>query len=336
MFINQLISLFNNFILLLFEFIYKWFNIETIEDKFHKHKKNNNSMNKVKIEFNKDDEFIKVKNNILNMVENKDFLTKYDISSNSILNNTNNKLVISFKGNCIYIYFNHYYISGPNMFILLNKMVNSTPPNFLQTNPFLGIINFPFYIYELMRLTKKKYVKTEKHIEHVIIENKVITENKRCYLYLSILNKVYNSLKLNRPMVVALSIAFDELPYIINNVGLIIIKYEIEDTIETIEKKLKNAYYQAYCSNFIVNFPLPNNSNIELRDYVDCIVSSMYIKSDYDFKIAWNCSKCPIEQMYIGSVSILHSDNTMDVNMCFNTCSSNYNCSYKCIDNYFE
>ena len=335
MFTSFIITLFNNFILSLFRFIYKWFKIETLEDKFHKHKKNNKLMNKVKFEFNKNDEFNIAKNNILDIINNKDFLKQYNITIDSILNNTNNKLVISFKDKCIYIYFNHYYISGSNMFILLNKIVNSIPPPFLKTNPFFGLINLPFYLYDLTLLKKREYLKTEKHIEHLIIEKNINTTNKRCYLYLNILHKVYKSLQFNRPMIVALSIAFDELPYINNNVGLIIIKYEINDTIETLEQKLKKAYYQAYCSNFIINCPLPNIGNVELREYVDCIISSMYIKSDFDFKFAWNCAKLPIEQMYIGSVSILHSDNTMDINMCFNTCSSNYNnCEY--IDNYFE
>ena len=332
----KIISIFNNFVLYFFEFLYKYCKLESLEDKFHKHKQNNKSMNKVKFEFVKENEFDTVKNNILNMINNKEFLQKYDITSDSILTNSNNKLVISFKNNCIYIYFNHYYISGPDMFILLNKMVNSSSPKFLLTNPFLGIIYLPFYIYDLSLLKKREYTKTEKQIEHVIVEKNINTINKRCYLYLSILNKIYNSLKLNRPMVVALSIAFEELPYIKNNVGLIIINYDLKDTIETLEQKLKNAYYQAYCSNFIVNCPLPNIGNFELRDYVDCIISSMYIKSDFDFKIAWNCSKLPVEQMYVGSVSILHSDNTMDINMCFNTCSKNYNNSCKYIDNYFE
>ena len=332
----KIISIFNNFVLYLFEFLYKYCKFESLEDKFHKHKKNNKLMNKVKFEFVKENEFDIIKNNILNIINNKDFLQKYDITSDSILTNSNNKLVISFKNNCIYIYFNHYYISGPDMFILLNKIVNSSSPKFLLTNTFLGIIYLPFYIYDLSLLKKREYTKTEKQIEHVIVEKNINTINKRCYLYLSILNKIYNSLKLNRPMVVALSIAFEELPYIKNNVGLIIINYELKDTIETLEQKLKNAYYQAYCSNFIVNCPLPNIGNFELRNYVDCIISSMYIKSDFDFKIAWNCSKLPVEQMYVGSVSILHSDNTMDINMCFNTCSKNYNNSCKYIDNYFE
>jgi hypothetical protein len=254
----------------------------------------------------------------------------------SILNDNNNKLVISFKEYSIYVSFNHYYISGPTMFILLNQMVNSSPPSFLQTNPFLGLIYLPFYMYDLICLKKRIYSKSEKRVQDVIVESEIKTQNKRCYLYLSILQKVYNSLQLNRPMIAALSVAFDELPYINNNVGLIIIKYEINDTIDTFEHKLKKAYYQAYCSNFIVNCPFTNIENIELRDYIDCIISSMYIKSDFDFKIAWNCMKNPIEQMYVGSVSILHSYDTMDINMSLHTCSKNYNRQHGCITNFFE
>ena len=215
-------------------------------------------------------------------------------------------------------------------------MVKSSPPPFLQTNPFYGIMYLPFYIYHIMSLKKREYVKTDKKSEHLIIEKNITTRNKRCYLYLTILQKVYHSLKMDRPMIVGLSVAFEELPYINNNVGLIIITYEIMDTIETIEQKLKTAYYQAYCSNFIVNCPLPNMGNFELRDYLDCIISSMYITSDLDFKFAWNCAKPTIEQMYVGSVSTIHSDNSMDINMCFHTRSSNYNNSYDYIDNYFD
>lgn len=344
--LNLFISLFNDCILHFFIFLYNWCKFETLEDKHHKYKKDNKIWNKVKFEFNKNDEFNIVKNNLLDIIKNEDFLKKYDITTESIINNTNNKLAVSFTENCIYIYFNHYYVSGPNMFIFLNNLVSSSPPKFLKTNPFLGLLNMPFYLYDLFLLQKKEYNKTEKLKEDLIIEKKITsTQNKRCYSYLSILKKIYHSLQMNRPMVVALSLAFDDLPYITNNVGLIIIKYEIKDTVETLENKLKNAYYQAYCSNFIINCPLPNIGNFELRDYIDCIISSMYIKSDYDFKVAWNCSKSPTEQIYVGSTSIIHSDNTMDINMCFNTCSSNYKDSfdkneseinYTYIDNYFE
>jgi hypothetical protein len=331
-------NLFNNCILFIFSFIYKWCKIETMEDIYHKDKKNNNKlMNKVKFEFNDKNEYESVKDNVLNIIQNNNFILKYNISTKSILENTNNKLGVSFMKNCIYIYFNHYYISGSSMFILLNKIVKSTPPKFLKTNPFLGIINLPFYIFDIFNiisLQKKEYMKNQKEKVHLIIEKNIYTKNKRYYLYLSVLRRIYESLQMNRPMIAGLSVAFDELSYINNNVGLIIIKYEITDTIEILEKKIKDASYQAYVSNFILNCPLPKKGTFELRNYLDCIISSMYIKSDLDFKFGWNCSKPPLEQLYAGSVSILRSNNTMDINMVFTTLSSNYSENY--LDDFFE
>ena len=252
-------NIFNNAVFLLFGFIYKYCNIETMEDKYHKDKKNNNkSMNKVKIEFNNKDEFDQVKNNVLQVIENESFLSKYNISTQSILNNQNNKLSILFKRNCIIIYFNHYYISGSAMFILLNQIMNESPPTFLQTNPWIGIIYLPLYIYDLISLKKKEYSKNKKEQGHLLVKKNICSSNKRFYLYWTVLNKVYKSLQMNRPMTVALSVAFDEVPHINNNVGIIIINYDITDSIEIVEQKIKNAYYQAYVSNFLLNCPLPD------------------------------------------------------------------------------
>lgn len=335
--LTNLTELLNNSILLFFSFIYKYCKIETMEDKYHNVKKNNNKlMNKVKFEFNNKDELNEVKNNVLKVIHDYTFLSKYNISTDSILNKKNNKLNVVFKDNCMYIYFNHYYISGSAMFILLSKIVNASPPKFLKTNPLLGMINLPFYIYDLISLKKREYCKSDKQQVHLLTEEKIQSSNKRFYLYWSILNKIYKSLKMNRPMIAALSVAFDEVTYINNNVGIIIIKYEINDTIEILEQKIKNASYQAYVSNFILNCPLPDIGSFELRDYVDCIISSMYIKSDFDFKIGWNSSKSIVEQMYVGSVSLLRSDNSMDINMVFNSASLNYNNSENYIENFFE
>ena len=333
----NLIQIFNNFILFIFRLIYKYCKIETIEDKYHKEKKNNNKiMNKIKFKFNKECDFNEVKNNIINIIQDNTFLKKYNITTDSILNNNNNKLIVFFDNLNINISFNHYYISGSNMFIILNKIVNSTPPVFLKTNPFLGIIYLPFYIFDLMSLKKKEYVKNENKKTDLIIEKNIVTNNKRFYLYSSIFNKIYKCLKLNRPMVVGLSIAFEDVPYINNNVGLIIITYEINDTIEILEKKIKNSYYQAYVSNFILNCPLPFNNSFEIRDYIDCIVSCMYVRSDLDFIFGWNTAVNPTEQIYVGSSSIIHSDNTMDINMIFNSCSLNYHNVFDPIEKFIE
>lgn len=326
-----MIQLINNLILYFFEIIYIFLKIETLEDKFHNHKKNHKQMNTVMLKFKNDAEYNIVKNNIFDIMDDPIFLNKFDVTRENIIENSNNKIGVVFKDNCIRVSFNHYYISGPNMFIILNRICGNNKVTFQKTNPLVGMLYLPLYFYDMMFLTKKTYLKGEQKVD-VMVEKNIKTTNKRAYLSLSILKKIYESLQLDRPMIAAFPIAFDDLPYIRNNVGIIIIKYEITDTIETLDKKIKSAYYQCYCSNFIVNCPLPHFGNIEFRNYVDCIVSSMYIKSDFDFEIAWDCSKPPVEELYAGSVSILKSNNTMDINFSFNTCSSEYKNNSECIE----
>ena len=334
---NYLIVLFNRLTLTFFGLIYKLLKIETLEDVYHKEKATNNIlMNKIKLDFNNNDDFNIAKNNLLNIIQDNTFLSKHNITTHSIINNNNNKFVVSFKNNCIYININHYYVSGPDNFRILHKVVNSNVPKFLKTNPFIGIIYLPLYLYKILSLKKKTYIKNDYQISDLIIEKNIKTANKRYYIYLSILQKIYKSLQMNRPMIAAFSVAFEDIPYINNNVGLIIIVYEITDTIEILKEKFKNEFYQAYVSNFILNCPLVRFLKTEIRDYIDCIVTSMYINTDLDFKIGWNCSKPTIEQMYAGAVSIIHSDDTINTNIVFNTCSKNYNYTEKYIDNFFE
>jgi hypothetical protein len=187
-----------------------------------------------------------------------------------------------------------------------------------------------------MHLTKKSFTKLDIKQTHYLNETNIITDNKRYYVYNNTLNKIYKSLKLDRPMTVALSVGFEELPYINNNVGVIIIKYEETDTIETLEQKITNAGYQAYVSNFILNCPTPNIKTFDLRNYVDCVLTSLYIYTDMNVKIGWNCPKDPVEQMYAGTTSIIKSDNTMDLNIVYTTCCDNFTNNDKFIDNYFD
>jgi hypothetical protein len=62
------------------------------------------------------------------------------------------------------------------------------------------------------------------------------------------------------------------------------------------------------------------------------VIFTINIKSDFDIEIAWDCSKPPVEELYAGSVSILKSNNTMDINFSFNTCSSRYKNNCECIE----
>jgi hypothetical protein len=312
--------------------------MDTLEDAFHQHKKYGNWMNTVKIKCNHSGEYKEIQQNTLEIIRDRAFLQKHNLSSTeSILNNDNHKLGVEFKDNCIYVYFNHYFFSGPTMFVLLNRILKSEPPPFVKTNFLYAIFHLPLYFYEMMSLKTQKYPieiqsdqphpRTHHPLrEHLMIEKNIMTNDKRYYLYLNLLQKAYHSLRMDRPMVVGISVAFDELSYVTNNVGLMIIKYELIDTVETLKQKMKTQSYQMFCSNFILQCPFPKwmVGKLEFRNYLDCVVSSMYVKSDYDINIAWNCSKAPIEPLYIGSVSILRSNHTMDTNIMFTSNSPKY------------
>lgn len=330
------IELFNKYVLLFFVYIYNTFKIESIEDRYHKDKQNT-QMNKIKCEFKTKEDYEKIKANTTNII-NDDFLNKYEITNESILKCLNNKLGFCFNDatNTINILFNHYYMGGSIIFQIFNKIFDAPEPTLLTTNPYLGLINLPFYVYDMFQLKKKNYKKLSTMQTHFINETNITVTNKRYYVYLSTLQKIFKSLNLDRPMVVALSVGFNEVSYIKNNVGIIIINYEISDTIETLEQKIKKAGYQAYVSNFILNCPLPNIRSLEIRNYVDCILTSIYLYSDMDIKCGWNCATFPTEELYAGTISILKSDNKMDLNTVFSTYSNNYNNTDNYINNFFE
>jgi hypothetical protein len=309
-----------------FYFCYKYLNLNTKEDNYHIDKINSKQMNTVIIKISDINDFHNIKNNAYSVASENSIINYLNISLQSIVDYTNNKFHVYLLNNeYIYILFNHYHISGGFMFLLLNKLFYSKEPVYLKTSPLYGIIYLPRYILYLSSLTKKKYNTTNNYQGTKFLKIKNLhSTKKRYYSYWIALNNIYNKLKFNRPITVGISVAFDNINYLNNNVGIIIFEFDINDTIETIEQKIKNNYYQAYCSNFLLHLPTPT-FNYELRDYLDCIISSMYIKSDMDFNIGWNTHKKPREQMYCGLVSVINEkNNTFDLNITFSSNSENF------------
>ena len=172
-------------------------------------------------------------------------------------------------------------------------------------------------------MKKKNYTKD---IFRGTIYNKkqnILIENKRYYTYWYLLNQIYQELDLERDLIAGITVGFNDIDYLNNNVGAIIINFSKDDTVSDIERKMKNNIYQAYTSNFITHLPI-NNSKLGVRNYVDCIISSSYIKTDKKIKIGWNIPIDPIEEVYIGSVSVIKTDGSFDLNTCISTKSKRF------------
>ena len=327
----------NQSITYLLTLLYKHFPFQSYEDSFHIDKKDSKqqNMNTVKMEFSKKNEFQQVKEKVY---EKLAFLSlKLDIPKDSIVDGNNNKLLVHFSTDEskelyeIFIHFNHYYVSGPFMFSLLNELSMSPPPIFLKTNyclSFYYMFHFVSYVitqlWNTTFLNYKYYEKKDTYSTNMIHKKSLFSSNKRYDTYLQILKHIHAGLRTTRPLTVGLAMAFEPLPYLNNNVGIILIEYTANDTAETLQQKIKDNFYHAYVTNLFLQFPSLFSSSTNIRNLLDCIISSMYIKTDLNMKIAWNTTKGPIEEVYVGNISQIRSDGSIDLNITFSSSSNQF------------
>jgi len=216
----------------------------------------------------------------------------------------------------------------------------STPPIFLKTNyclSFYYMFHFvSFVITQLWNTTflnYKYYEKKDTYSSNMIHKKSLFSSNKRYDTYLQILKHIHAGLHTTRPLTVGLAMAFEPLPYLNNNVGIVLIEYTANDTAESLQKKIKDNFYHAYVTNLFLQIPtLLSSSSTNIRNLLDCIISSMYIKSDLNMKIAWNVAKAPVEEVYVGNISQIRSDGSTDLNIVFSSSSKQFQIDERLIE----
>lgn len=328
-----------------FRMMYKLFPIKTVEDAFQniKNKKVYNADGKLQSNMNcievntttlSKQHYSEVYASIKEIMKDSDFLKRFGITEESIYQHTNDVISVSLFDDKIIVKFNHYYISGKLAFSIMSKILTDRDKlnksvTFLDSNPLLGFFTVPKYIYYLSRMKKKFHnVRPREEMDsHFISEPLVTSKKKRFAAYLQILESAFtflnkhNSKVLAPPMKVGLTLGFNELDYMYNNVGLILFDYEYMDTVDDIERKIKENMYQAYASNFLLQVPFSSCLGFEMRNYVDCILSSMYIHSDKNIEVAWYTANSPVEKLYIGSLSLMRSNGDVQLNTSYSTAS---------------
>lgn len=322
----------NNSFLKLNSIFFKKTNFKTYEDKFQLSKRNNRIYNIFMIKFENPQEYRLIKERI-KFIPNEYFCKKYNLDFKSILNDTNNKLFIIFldKDYIIRLCFNHFYISGSQLLNYLNKIFSSKIV-YPKTDFVAGMINLPKYIKTINNYKKKTYPK--KKFEGTIYEYKenIIAEDKRFYTYWYLIKKICDALKLDS-ILVGIIIGFDNIDYLNNNIGVIIIDFKKNDTVNDIKKKFIKNGYQIYSSNLTLHSPLHFNMP-QIRDYVDCIISCCYLKTDMKVRMGWNLANDPVEEVYVGAVSVIKNDGSFDLNTCISTKSTRFK-EYKNYENNF-
>ena len=278
-----------------FNFIRNFFNINSIEDKFHESKKN-----------------IYDKNTYISMTAS--FKNKRDYDKLYKKFKSKNKSFFEKKGNCIIIeynnernnvalYANHYYVSGIELFnLLLNtfdcKKYKEVNTSFIKSLPYI-----PFTLLRAFNLKKKKIIKFNNF--HKVYKKHIIKneKNKKIIVLHHVMNELYDMLNLkDEDMTVALTAGFKNISNIRNNVGIMILNFNKNDTIETISKKFNKNKFDFLVTNCFLNLPF-NLPVPNIREKLDCVITSAYFDSDIDCEIKWFAGNIPTEKIYAGILS---------------------------------
>ena len=197
------------------------------------------------------------------------------------------------------IYGNHLVISGSDMINLLFSTFELERYKSKQTQIIKSLPYLPMMIYKILNLenkTKIKCNKLNKVYKKHIIKNEEYDSLKNIY---HIINELYEMLGLkDQDMTVGITIGFKNKSNISNNVGIIILKFNKRDTLESLKIKFKENKYLFWATNTFLNIPIRiKGSNV--RNKLDCIITTTTIKTDIDFDAKWFCGNIPLEKIYV-------------------------------------
>jgi hypothetical protein len=109
-------------------------------------------------------------------------------------------------------------------------------------------------------------------------------------------------------MTVGITAGFKNISNIKNNVGIMIINFNKKDTLESLKLKFDRNKYQFLTTNALINIPLklkfPN-----IRSKLDCVITTVPIRTEIDFDLKWFCGSIPVEKIYAGVLSQITKDN---------------------------
>jgi len=290
-------SFINNILLILFNNIRQIRNITSYEDKHHKKKETSTNI----------DDYTRIQITLENV-------KAYDRYIKNLYNNYNNiffeknKLHIIHKNNkdklSHSIYVNHSHISGAKLFNSFLTIFNNPFYEYFKMDIVRGIFLIPLFLYDLSKL-KKVNIKRGEHIKRFykqqIIPNK---KDKRYAVIYETMKDIHDLLKLNdnENINIALTASFEECKYITNNVGIIFITFNKNDTVHSIKKKLENKFYHFFCTNTFIHLPF-DFSSYNIRHRLHGIITTGYIKTEENFKLEWYAGQVPIEPIYCGILS---------------------------------
>ena len=305
-------NIINNVLLSLFNNIRDIRNITSYEDKHHKNKeKSTNIQDYTRLQIT---------------LENVD---EYNIYINNLYNNYNKIFFEENKSHIIHkhnihklshtIYVNHSYICGAKLFNCFLTVFNNPVYKYLKVDILKGLLFTPLFLYNLIQIKKvniKRSGTIKRFYKQQIIPN---NKDKRYIVIYETMKDIHNLLNLsnNENINIGLTASFEECKNITNNVGIIIINFNKNDTVYTIKKKLEKNFYHFFCTNTIIQLPF-DFSSYNIRHRLHGIITMGYVKTQEKFKLEWYAGQNPTEPVYCGVLSQI-KENEIIIHKSFTT-----------------
>jgi hypothetical protein len=249
-------------------------------------------------------------NNVLNLIsEYNNYSEIY--TSDDVLNCEHPDIKVNFYNSIIEFNINHSKIGGSILVRLIESIINSKPRIVPKTNLLQGILYTLYDIKTLYNLNNAPcnpiYTDKLSHYtkKYSIIDNFNISRLTQTYydLFMDAITA------LSKPTIkIALTIPF-EYDNIINNIGIIIIDFNKNMNIDTLDNLLKNNIHLAYITNTLNVYgkSLANilkTDNYKLRSKIDIVCSTFIsdntaIPGDFSFQPTKNIVEGAYISLYI-------------------------------------
>ena len=249
-------------------------------------------------------------NNVLNLIsEYNNYSEIY--TSDDVLNCEHPDIKVNFYNSIIEFNINHSKIGGSILVRLIESIINSKPRIVPKTNLLQGILYTLYNIKTLYNLNNAPcnpiYTDKLSHYtkKYSIIDNFNISRLTQTYydLFMDAITA------LGKPTIkIALTIPF-EYDNIINNIGIIIIDFNKNMNIDTLDNLLKNNIHLAYITNTLNVYgkSLANilkTDNYKLRSKIDIVCSTFIsdntaIPGDFSFQPTKNIVEGAYISLYI-------------------------------------
>lgn len=238
------------------------------------------------------------------------------------------KMILQKDKSRVYVELDHRYIGG-SMIGWVTYLINQTP----QKDRFYDSRWYHFFAAVKLWWNRNLIPKISYSLPLVEIDSKIRRYrydysfcrdvNVKATIIHDTMKELYVCLKLDRPLVCYVPIAFNPTDTVCNNVGVMWLTYDPSHTVESVQRQLSENAYQALATNFLLNRGWTRqNQGSSVRKNVDAVLTIIFSEDDHFARKMWTFRNVSEYPAYVSISSVLSpKENCVTVTRTFTVCT---------------